>query len=265
MRRLRFAGNVLFLCLISMLAVGAKDQAAQIIVWPSNGQPVLRFTFSKFHEILASHQLHQVVTDVTAENLWSKKISSAEFVVYIYDKNKVRIGQGWISISDLGSGQMAKFQVHFEASGSIASMELTPQTLPPELQPAAPAKPISMTVNSVPQGAELKVDGTAVGATPMMIQVTPGKHELTFSKEGFNQGVFPLVVTPTDVSGGSISYNLGISAHDSVELRDGSVVTGDVESITATDVMIRIGGSIQKFDRNQVKQIILVQRLPASQ
>jgi len=43
----------------------------------------------------------------------------------------------------------------------------------------------------------LKVDGTLAGTTPKIVQVTPGKHVLAFSKEGFNSGTFPLETTPT--------------------------------------------------------------------
>jgi len=83
---------------------------------------------------------------------------------------------------------------------------------------------------------------------------------LEFSKDGFNKGHFPLEITPDDASGGSVSYELGASAHDTIELRDGSVLSGDVESVSATEVLMRIGGNVQRFDRNQVKRIGLVPR-----
>ena len=88
----------------------------------------------------------------------------------------------------------------------------------------------------------------------------PGKHVLAFSKEGFNSGTFPLEITPDDVSGGSVSYELGTSAHDTLELRDGSVLSGDVQSMSATEVVVRIGGTAQHLSRNQVKRIVLIQR-----
>jgi hypothetical protein len=122
------------------------------------------------------------------------------------------------------------------------------------------ARTISITVNSVPQGASLKVDGNEAGITPKMIQVGVGKHVLEFSKEGYNSGHFPLEISSNDVSGGSVSYELGTSAHDTIELRDGSVLSGDLESVSATDVVVRIGGAVQKFSRNQVKRISLVER-----
>jgi lipopolysaccharide export system protein LptA len=49
-------------------------------------------------------------------------------------------------------------------------------------------------------------------------------------------------------------------SRDQVELRSGRVVQGDVLSVTMTTVAMRIDGQDQTFDRNQVRQIILVQR-----
>lgn len=126
-------------------------------------------------------------------------------------------------------------------------------------------KTISITVNSVPQGAAVKLDGSDVGTTPKLVQAGVGKHILEFSKEGFNTGKFPLEIGPDDVSGGSVSYELGESAHDTVELRDGSVLNGDLQSVSATEVVMRIGGSMQHLNRNQEKRILLVEREMPSQ
>ncbi len=251
--------------LLLLAAASAKEPPAQVILWPASGPPVVRFTFGKFKEISSSGKQHNYTTDVTAENVWNKKISSAEFSLYVYDKAKVRIGDGWISIRDVSPGGVVKFQTFINASGTIASLELVPKSLPTELQAFLPPKTISITVNSVPQGAELKIDGTPAGTTPKIVQVTPGKHVLAFSKEGFNSGTFPLETTPDDVSGGSVSYELGTSAHDTLELRDGTVLSGDVESMSATEVLVRIGGTVQRLSRNQVKRIVLIQREPPSE
>ena len=250
------------LCLFLFLLAPtlAKEAPFQIIDWPASGTKVVRFTFGKFKELSATGKQHFYSTDVMAENLWSKKISRAEFTVYVFDKNKVRIGESWIDISDVAPAGVVKFQTTITASGTIASMELVPQSLPTELQPALPPKSISITVNSVPQGADVTMDGAPVGTTPKIVQVLPGKHTLLFNKEGFKSGTFPLEITPNDVSGGSVSFELGTSAHDTVELRDGSVLSGDVQSMSATEVFIRIGSSIQNIDRNQVKRIVLIQR-----
>jgi hypothetical protein len=173
----------------------------------------------------------------------------------LYDKNKVRFGEGYITLSDVAPGQTIKFQTTMGASGAPVTISLAARSLPPELGPMAPAKKVSLTINSVPQGAAFKVDGVDAGETPKIVQLTVGKHKIEFSKEGFNAGTFPVEVAPDDASGGSVS-----SAHDTIELRDGTVLTGDLLSVSATDVTVRIAGAAQRFDRNQIKRILLVER-----
>jgi hypothetical protein len=260
MLRYRLSVRSLLLFIIFATVSFGKDQPAQVIVWPTSGQPVVRFSFSKFKEAGSSGKQHSYMIDVTAENLWGKKISKADFSLYLFDKDKVRIGEGYISISDVAPAQVLKFQIFAQASGTPVATVLAPRSLPAELQAYLPPKTISVTVNSVPQGAAVRVDGTEAGVTPKIIQVAPGKHMLEFGKEGFNTGHFPLEITPDDASGGSVSYELGSSAHDTIELRDGSVVSADVESVSATEVLVRIGGNVQRFNRNQVKRIGLVPR-----
>jgi hypothetical protein len=84
------------------------------------------------------------------------------------------------------------------------------------------------------------LDRKAEGTTPKVIDVAIGKHMLEFEKEGFNRGNFPLEITSRDASGGSVSYELGSAAHDTIELRDGSVLTGDLVSISGMQVQVRI-------------------------
>jgi len=257
--------SIALLCFLLLAVANAKEPPPLVVVWPSSGQAVVRFSFSKFKETSSSGKQHEYLTEVTAENLWSKKIPKAEFTLYVFDRNKVRIGESWLAISDMLPGGVIKFQTAVSASGSIATLDIAPRTLPNELQSFLPPKTISITVNSVPQGAELKLDGSAAGITPKIVQVAPGKHLLEFSKEGFKSGAFPLETTPDDVSGGSVSYELGSSAHDTLELRDGSVLSGDVQSMSTTEVVVRIGGVLQHLGRNQVKRIILIQRDPPSE
>jgi hypothetical protein len=261
----RVASWGLSLAVLLVPATSAKEPPPQVMDWPASGKAVVRFSFGKFKEIGSSGKQHDYTADVVAENRWNKKISKAEFTLYVFDKTKVRIGEGWIAINDLSPGQTVRFQANIGASGTIASMELVPRSLPNELQAFLPPKTISITVNSVPQGAELEIDGTPAGTTPKVIQVMPGKHVLAFSKEGFNSGTFPLETTPDDVSGGSVSYELGSSSHDTLELRDGSVLSGDVQSMSATEVIIRVGGTVQHLSRNQVKRIVFIQRELASE
>jgi hypothetical protein len=263
MKKPRHAVALLLLLMTSFAqVVFAKDPPVQVIDWPEKGTPVVRFTFGKFKEVGSVASERTYVIDTTAENLWTKQIPNANFALYLFDKNKVRIGEATMMVSNVSPGETVKFETTVAASGTPISLSIAARYLPKELGPAAPPKTVSITVNTVPQGAVAKLDGAEVGATPKIVQVTVGKHILEFSKEGFNSGTFPFEIGPDDASGGSVSFDLGTSAHDTIELRDGSVLSGDVVSVSGTEVVVKIGGGNQSLDRNQVKRILFVQRQP---
>jgi hypothetical protein len=265
-RRLRRPFRLFFLLLVLFaLPAFAKDAPPQVIVWPETGTPVLRFTFGKLKQLANIHGQQAWTLETQVENLWTKKIADAAFDLYLYDKNNVRIGQGWIGISNAAPGDIIKFQTNLTTSGQPASMKVAPRSLPAELQTNLPAKTIDITVNSVPQGARFALDGKDMGTTPKVVQVTVGSHLLEFDKEGFNHGKYPFAVGPNDISGADVSYELGTSAHDTIELRDGSILTGDLLSVSDTEVVVKIGGNPQAFSRNQIKRITLVQRDAESQ
>lgn len=258
--------SLLWLLLIGLVgSLSAKDQPVQVVTWPATGTPVLRFTFGKFKEVGSLGNERTYMTDTTAENLWTKKIGDATFALYMYDKNKVRIAEGHISVSNVAPGETIKFQTTIASSGPPASLSVVATYLPKELGPVAPARTVSITVNTVPQGAVAKLDGAEVGTTPKIVQVAAGKHILEFSKEGFNPGKFPFDIGPDDASGGSVSFELGTSAHDTIELRDGSVLSGDLVSVSGMEVVVKVGGTDQHVDRNQIKRILLVQRQPSGE
>jgi len=244
--------------------LAAKDTPTQVINWPQTGPPVVRITLGKFNQISSVGGQRNYLIETTAENLWNKRISRLGFNLYLYDKNKVRIGDGWITIENVSPGQSVKFETTVHTLGTPASAELAVNSVPAELQPLAPPKKVSITVNSVPQGAALSVDGTEAGITPKLVQLTVGKHSLGFTKEGFNAGTFPLEIALDDVSGGSVSYELGTSNHDTVELRDGSVLSGDLVSVSGMEIRVRVAGTIQTLDRNKVKRILLTERDPVN-
>lgn len=253
--------KLLTVCLLGFfLAAEAKETPGQTMVWPENGQPVLRFVFGKLKEGTPYGRERNYTCETTAENLWDKKVSIATFSLYLFDKSNVRIGEGFVQVSNVAPGEVIKFQTTFHSAGVPVTFKLVAQTLPPEMRPLAPPRTISITINSVPQGAMLKVDGQESGTTPKIVRVTSGRHELEFSKEGFNPGKFPLEIGQDDASGGSVSYELGTLSHDTVELRDGSVLVCDIESMSATEVIVRVGGALQHIDRNKIKRILLVER-----
>jgi hypothetical protein len=254
MTRFNFARRcgVLVALLLVPFPLFAKDAPLQSIDWPSTGTPVVRFTFGKFKSLPGMRSLHGYVMDTTAQNLSPRRISSAKFNVYLFDKDKVRVGQEEIGIQNVGPGEVVKFETTVATSGQPASVSIEEIT--------AAAKTVSITVNTTPQGANLTVDGTKVGATPRMITIGPGHHILAFDKEGFTAGTFPLDISADDLSGGSVSYELGAPSFDTIELRDGTVLNGDLVSISGMDVEIRVGGTIQHIDRNKIKRVLFVHR-----
>lgn len=243
-------------------SVAAKEAPVQVMNWPQTGAPAVRITLGKYKEISSIAGQRTYLIDTTAENLWGKKISHLGFNLYLFDKNKTRIGSGWITLENLTPGQAVKFQTTVQALGSPASVELSANYVPPELQPLAPPRKVSITVNSVPQGANLSVDGTEMGTTPKSVQLAVGKHSLGFAKEGFNSGTFPLEIGADDVSGGSVSYELGTSGHDTLELRDGTVLVCDLVAVSGMEIRVRVAGALQSLDRNKVKRILLAEHDP---
>lgn len=247
---------------LCLAVAGAKEPTEQIVVWPENGKPLLRFTFGKLKEGAAYGREHSYTCETTAQNLWEKKLAVATFTLYVFDKANVRIGEGFLQVNNMGPGETIKFQTTFHATGSPATIKLIAETVPTELQSQAPppSRTISITINTVPQGAIFKLDGSDSGTTPKIVRVSAGRHMLEFSKEGFNPGRFPLEIGSDDASGGSVSYELGTLAHDTVDLRDGTVLVCDVESMSSTEAVLRIGGALQRMDRNKIKRVLLVER-----
>jgi len=126
-------------------------------------------------------------------------------------------------------------------------------------------KTIPLKVISVPAGANLRVDGEDAGVTPKLVDFTIGTHSLELSKEGYATGNTPLDVGADELPGGSVTVELGGLTQDTVELRDGTIVLGDVISMSMTTVVIRVAGKEQKHDRNEVKKMILVEHVVTQQ
>ena len=243
------------LLLVAVPTLAAKETPLQSLDWPDTGTPVIRFSFSKFKELDGNSGKQRVyIDDVTAVNLSNKVLDSISLTLYVFDKAHVRIGDGLINLNHVQPGETIRFELTLNVSGVPTSVSL-----------AANTRTLSITINTVPQGAEITLDGKDVGVSPKLVDVTLGKHMLEFKKDGYNTGTFPFEMGPRDVDGGSLSYELGVSALDTIELRDGSVLSGDLVSINGMEVQIRVGGNVRAFDRNQIKRISLTQRQQPSQ
>jgi hypothetical protein len=62
------------------------------------------------------------ITDVTAGNLSDTPISGVSFSLYVFDKDKARIGEGYINLTNVAAGETVKFQVTISVSGSPNSL-----------------------------------------------------------------------------------------------------------------------------------------------
>ena len=246
----------LILLLVFSTVLCAKNEPAIVMTWPAD-KPALKLSFEKFRQMGVYAGQSTFVSDVTVQNLTARQIPRASFTLYFLDKNKVRIGEGLFQVSDLEAGQAAKVQFQFSSVGVPASITLSAKR---DMLSPPGAKTIPLRVISVPPGAKLKVDGQECGSTPVMVRLTVGTHQLDLTKEGYAPGTTPLEVTPDELPGGSITVELGGLSRDTVELRDTSVVLGDVISMSLTQVVVRVEGRDQTYDRNQVKKITLVER-----
>ncbi len=255
---LRKIGALVLIAVIAPFA-SAKDKDNEVVImWPTSGPATLKATFSRFRELPSYGGAHDYTQDVTVENVSSRNIPFASFTVYLLDKEQVRIADTILQIKDLGPGQRVKEPLQFHASGVPAAVNLVARNdargVPTSL------KTIPLKIISVPAGAKLKIDGQEVGTTPYSASLRIGSHTLEFSKEGYATGSTPLEVAPDELPGGSITFELGGLSKDTVELRDGTVLLGEVLSLSMSQITMRVAGQDQAYERNRVKKIMLVER-----
>jgi len=238
-----------------LLAVSGALAADTVLTWPSDPKDaVLRFTIGKLRQVSSNSGQSDLLGEATAENLGAKPISSASFYLYLLDKNGKRVGEGYLEVTNLAAGQRAKVPVSVHALGSYASMQLQPQHLPSD----DPLK-VKMNISSVPPGASVKLDSQPAGVTPQVLPIAPGKHILEFSKEGYATASTPVEVA-TNAPVGSVDIELNPLTLDTVVLQDGTVLLGDVVSMSASAVHINVKGKPTKLDRSRVARIVLGHR-----
>ncbi|MBV9609491.1 MAG: PEGA domain-containing protein [Acidobacteria bacterium] len=257
--RTNLAGILILLVLVSPL-FGAQAEGTEVN-WPSDGPPIVHFEFAKFKYSKSGEQTFYV-GEVTVVNLWSN-ILDASFDVFVFDKSKTRVGQGYIRLSHVRPGEKVKLEMTISTTGEMATFQLVAKDLPETLRPPQDVRTVKVSIYSIPPGASLLVDGKPAGTTPIDIKIAPGKHDVSLTHEGYRAGHYEYEVSEDQLNGGSITYELGGLAADTVEMRDGTVLTGDVLSMDGKSVSVRAGGVTQRYARNMVKKIILVEREPA--
>jgi hypothetical protein len=246
-----------FLPVLFLLAAAsfAKDKDV-VMTWPETGAAVLRVTIGRLDQTGSLGKQNSYLAETTVENLSEKPVKLASFELYLFDKKKVRIGDGYLTVNNLGPHQSLKLSIPFHSLGTPASIVMAAQNSPAV---SRTPKTVSVRVYTIPSGATIKLDGKEVGVTPKLVQFTVGDHLLEFTKEGFAPGKFPFDVGPDDLPGGTISFELSGLSQDTLELRDGTTILGDLLSVSVTDVVFRINGKDQTYGRNQVKRITLTQ------
>ena len=237
----------------------SKDQNAVGIVmfWPGADNAIIKLTFSRFRNLASNNGKMTLQSDVIVQNLSGQPIPKASFTVLLLDKNRAEVGSGTLVANNVRPGVLAQVQFQCESVGAPSMLSLSARN-----DGGAPVavKTIPMTVLSVPSGATLKVDGKDEGLTPANINVSAGTHQLSLMKEGFAAATAPLEVAPDEAPGGSMTITLGGLTEDTVELRDGTILTGAVMSMTLEKIVIDSGGKQQTLDRNQVRKMFLVER-----
>lgn len=243
-----------FVLLLLLCVLDSAFAADTVLTWPPDGKDaILRFTVGKLRQVNSTSGQNDLLGDALAENLTSKSISAASFYLYLLDKSGKRVGEGYLEVTNLAAGQKAKIPVTAHAMSTYATMQLQAQHLPSD----EPMK-VKMHVNSVPPGATIKVDSQDAGVTPQVVPIAPGKHVLEFSKEGYAAGSAPVNIVENSMPG-SVEIELKPLTMDTVVLRDGTVLLGNLTSVTASAVNITVKGQSKQLARSRVGRIVLGQ------
>jgi hypothetical protein len=217
--------------------------------WPTADKPTLQFTVGKLQPSGIYNGQSIFVSDVMVQNVSDQPVPKSQFTIFINDKDGVRIGRGLLRLPEIRAMQTEKAQLQFSTAGVPTGATLLN------------GRTVRLKIVSVPPGANFKIDGADAGLTPKVVDFTVGMHTVDLSKEGYAPATSPLEVTGDEVEGGGITFELGGLSKDTIQLRDGTVVLGDVISLSMTSVVARVDGKEQKYDRNLVNKIILVQRV----
>jgi len=158
---------------------------------------------------------------VTVNNIQSK----ADYIVLLdheggkgllRHKNKVAVftrltGDSIVSHSTLSLGgsvqeACAAINKHWAENGPALRVEAAKEEVkpPPAQTPEAP-KPQSspkLSISSIPDGADIEVDGSFMGNTPSAVELSPGEHTVSVKKSGYKPWERKIKLT-----GGEIKLN----------------------------------------------------------
>jgi hypothetical protein len=131
---------------------------------------------------------------------------AAPFFLFMHGKD-ITIPKG-TDITAYINGDMSLDPKKFEAKPASETPSTaaapTPAIEPIENRPNAETS--AVLIKSVPDGAEITVDGRFVGSTPSTLNLSPGDHTILITKSGFKGWQRTISVT----SGGSVSVNANL-------------------------------------------------------
>jgi PEGA domain len=107
------------------------------------------------------------------------------------------------------SEQKAARQFWSELASQLnADKNLGSQSVSPSSTASAAGQLATVSVKSVPDGADITVDGKYVGSTPSTVRLPAGNHKLTVTKEGFQNWQRSLSLGP----GATVTVNATLDA-----------------------------------------------------
>jgi PEGA domain len=168
----------------------AQTDIGIALLWPTPDKPSLKLTFGAFQQSGVVDGQGIFVSDVTAQNVMDQSMPRSVFTVFISNKDGVRIGRARLQLPEIPPYRTQKAQLQFSAAGVPAGVTLVA------------GKTIPLKVISIPDGANLKIDGVDSGVTPRVVDFTIGTHTLEFTKEGYAAGSTPLEVAADELPGG---------------------------------------------------------------
>lgn len=120
---------------------------------------------------------------------------AAPFFLFMHGKD-ITIPKG-TEITAYINGDMSldpkKFETKPAGEASSTPAVPSPAMKPMNTKPSAEISAVS--IKSVPEGAEITVDGKYVGSTPSTLQLTPGDHTISIEKSGFQMWQRTISVT----------------------------------------------------------------------
>ena len=111
----------------------------------------------------------------------------------------------------------------------------------------------ALNITSTPIMAEVRVDGTLVGETPIMLNLTIGKHTISVNKEGYSNSIEEVDVVEGQVKDLNITLNRGIKILYTSS--DGRIITPQ-EGVFDANIVSNtyVGGQgIIEFDKSITK------------